>query len=133
MSKNRNYKSYNNYSNPKTEEVAAVEETPVVTEAAVEEVSKTEEIPVEEIIEEAAPVVTEEVKEEVKQVIGGLVDCARLRVRKAPNTTADVLCEIDSTAKVMIDKVKSTSDFYKVCTEAGVEGYCMKKFIKIES
>jgi hypothetical protein len=32
----------------------------------------------------------------------------------------------------MIDEKESTEEFYKVCTAAGIEGFCMKKFIAIQ-
>lgn len=63
-------------------------------------------------------------------VIGVVTDCAKLRVREKPNTDAEVLAEIKEGSEVMIDKNTSTEDFFAVCTEAGVEGYCMKKFIQ---
>ena len=63
---------------------------------------------------------------------GVVIDCTRLRVRAAANSNADVLCEIKVDTKVIIDIDKSTEEFYKICTEAGVEGYCMKQFIAVE-
>ena len=27
---------------------------------------------------------------------------------------------------------ESTEDFYKICTESGINGYCLKKFIEIQ-
>ena len=34
--------------------------------------------------------------------------------------------------KVSVDKDKTTANFYKVVTKDGVEGFCMKKFIKLK-
>lgn len=62
---------------------------------------------------------------------GIVVDCARLNVRKKPSTDAEVVHIIERWAKVLIDEENSTKSFYKVCTEIGVEGYCMKQFIKV--
>lgn len=62
---------------------------------------------------------------------GIVVDCARLNVRKKPIANAEVVYIIERWAKVIIDEENSTKNFYKVCTEVGVEGYCMKQFIKI--
>lgn len=99
----------------------AKEETPVVTE------------PVEEVAEETVATETETPApvEEVKPNMGIVVDCMKLRVRKNPNSYSGVLCEIPVDTKVVIDLDKSTVQFYKVTTEAGVEGYCMKKFIAV--
>lgn len=70
--------------------------------------------------------------EQEKSIIGIVTDCLKLRVRKQPNTAAEVLCEIDALSEVQIDEKESTEEFYKVCTEAGIEGFCMKKFIAVK-
>lgn len=62
---------------------------------------------------------------------GMVVDCARLNVRKKPKVDAEVVVIINRWANVLIDDENSTKSFYKVCTEAGVEGYCMKQYIRI--
>lgn len=83
-------------------------------------------------VEEPAVVSEPEVVEEPKPVIKGYVaDCVRLNVRSAPSTKAKVLCEIACDASVVIDMDKSKKDWYSVCTEAGVNGFCMKKYIQI--
>lgn len=103
----------------------AKEETLTVVEPAEEKVEET----VVTETEVKNPVPVEEPVEEVKPNTGIVVDCMKLRVRKNPNTYSGVLCEIPADTKVIIDLDKSTVQFYKVTTEAGVEGYCMKKFI----
>ena len=80
--------------------------------------------------------VTEEIEESISDVntITGIVnDCKKLRVRNYPELEANVICEIEVGSKVVIDEVNSTEEFYKVCTETGIDGYCMKRFIKVES
>ena len=66
-------------------------------------------------------------------MIGTVVDCLRLNVRMKPRTDADVVCIIECDSKVVIDEENSTKNFYKICTEIGIEGYCMKQFIKIST
>lgn len=83
-----------------------------------------------EVVIEASESETSE--PEIETTIGVVTDCLKLRVRKQPNTTAGVICEIDALSEVQIDKTKSTEEFYKVCTETGVEGYCMKKYIAVK-
>ena len=83
----------------------------------------------EEIEEEIEELATEQVSE---SIIGIVIDCKRLRVRNAPGLDSDVICEIEAGSIVEIDEVNSTEEFYKVCTETGIDGYCMKKFIKVE-
>lgn len=77
--------------------------------------------------------VTEEIEESINSITGIVSDCKKLRVRNAPELDSDVICEIEAGSIVEIDEVNSTEEFYKVCTEAGIDGYCMKKFIKVES
>lgn len=61
----------------------------------------------------------------------GIVTCALLNVRESPDADADVTTTIHKGHKLMIDVNASTDDFYSVCTETGVEGYCMKQFIEV--
>lgn len=103
--------------------------TPPVMEEVKDSVEETVEDTVEEIVEEeAVEVVEEPVKEDV---IGVVTGCAKLRVREAASANAKVLCEISENSEVIINEAESTKDFYKVCTEAGVEGFCMKKYITV--
>lgn len=134
MSKHKHYHNYQNYQNNKPVATEEVEEAAVVQEEVIEE--EVVEVPeVEETVEpevEAAPEVEETpAVEPVPTKIGVVADCSRLRVRAAANTEAEILCEIEAGKEVAIDESASTADFYKVCTETGIEGYCMKKFIKI--
>ena len=72
--------------------------------------------------------------EELSNPTMGIVsDCKKLRVRNYPELEANVICEIEVGSKVVIDENKSTEEFYKVCTETGIDGYCMKRFIKVAS
>ena len=82
---------------------------------------------------EINPVQKKEVETPKKEepVIGKVIGCKKLRVRKQPNTSSQVLSEILVDSEVNIDLSKSTNDFYKVCTEAGVDGFCMKDYISI--
>lgn len=62
---------------------------------------------------------------------GVVTDCVRLNVRKEPNIKAEVVCEITAATDIVVDEMESTDEFYKIYTSAGVEGYCMKKFITL--
>lgn len=85
-----------------------------------------------EIDKKEEPVVcVEEI--DCKSVMGYVYNCVRLNVRCNPSIDADVVFEIDRGTKLMIDENESTEDFYKVCTESGIEGFCMKQFVTIES
>lgn len=68
--------------------------------------------------------------EDVK--IGFVTNCKKLNVREKPRTDATIICEVDYQTELMINEKESTEEFYKVCTAAGIEGFCMKKFIAIQ-
>ena len=63
---------------------------------------------------------------------GVVVDCVKLNVRKSPAADATILAEIPVGTKVQIIDKESTKDFYHVCTATGIDGFCMKKFIKVK-
>lgn len=120
--------NYTNYSTPKTNPVQD-ESTPVNQEIENENLVN-DNIPADDPITKAAEVVPE--PEEAPTVIGTVVDCVRLRVRESASSNAEVICEIPKDSDVLIDENKSTDEFYKVCTESGAEGFCMKKFIALK-
>lgn len=87
--------------------------------------------------QEPTPVAEEVVVEEVvtpepKEVVGVVKECAKLNVRTHPSMLASIITEIKVGTKVVINETESAEDFYKVCTETGVEGFCMKKFVAVE-
>ena len=111
---NKKYKNYSNISSTKPAEEITLADVEVK----------------EEVDTEPAP--TPVVKPQPKPITGTVTGCAKLNVRKEPNKEAEIVSEINEGSEVVIDKNKSTTDFYAVCTAAGVEGYCMKKFIKVK-
>ena len=66
-------------------------------------------------------------------LIGHVVDCRNLNVRKDPDENAEILGTIPVGAEVVIDENESTSDFYNICAASGFEGFCMKRFIEVEA
>lgn len=62
---------------------------------------------------------------------GVVVDCVRLNIRKEPSINAEVVSEVNCSTDMIVYEEESTDEFYKVCTYYGVEGYCMRKYIKI--
>lgn len=93
---------------------------------------------VETLIHEADEEADEEAVEKapepvVKPVVGIVTDCARLNVRKEPSADAEVAFVIDATTSLVVFEEESTEDFYKICTSAGTEGYCMKRYITLMS
>lgn len=80
--------------------------------------------------EDIANVVEEPVEQ--KTMIGTVVGCMKLNVRRRANKKAEILCTIDCDTEVEIVDNKPTSQFYKVCLASGVAGYCMKEFISVK-
>lgn len=70
-----------------------------------------------------------EPEEKTVEVHGKVVDCQKLNVRMEPYADAEIICTIDCGTEVVVDEQESTEDFYKIYTAAGIEGYCMKRFI----
>lgn len=95
----------------------------------------------EEVVEDRFAVVEEETVEPevavaepevVETMVGVVSGCAKLNVRKLPSPSSEIMCELVDGSKVEIDKESSTEAYYKICNSAGVEGYCIKKFISVE-
>lgn len=82
--------------------------------------------PVEPVTEE--PVVDTPEPEKLEGVVSG---CAQMYVRSGASVDAEPLGVIRCDTKVQIYEAESTDDFYSVCTETGLEGFCMKKFISV--
>lgn len=108
-----------------TEVVAEVIEEPVV-EVAEEPVAEVTEEPIAEPVEEEMP-------EPLPKVVGVVAGCVKLNVRQRASGIAPVLVVIPEGSPVEVFPAESTNEFYKICTEFGAEGYCMKKFIKVDS
>lgn len=130
---NHNYSQYsNNNKKKKNYNKPNVDET-VVQEAAVEEI-----VP-EVVTTVAAPIEPVEIKmdttkAEVKTPVVGIVaGCSKLNVRAKPAIDADVMVILDANAEVVINPTRSTNEWVKVTTAAGVEGYCMRKFVSVKA
>lgn len=124
--------NYSQYSNKKKNKPQAEVVDSVTTIAA------TDEIPVEVKMEPVEPVVVMvpiEVVEPVaatKTTTGTVAHCNKLNVRSKPAMHADVLTILDAGAVVTIDIAKSNSDWLKISTAEGVNGYCVRKFVDVK-
>lgn len=111
-------KDYTRFSNRRTE--VRVKEDPTSDVETVEVIEQT-------VIEpEPEP---KAVEAELRE--GVIVDCLFVAIREAPYQGAPVVTEVNPNVKLLIDDEKSTEDFYKVHTYAGVEGYCMKRYVHL--
>ena len=98
-------------------------------ETEVEEETVEEERPIEG--QTTIPEVEPEVPAAEIRKFGKIIGCKKLNVRKLPSRDAEIVSELIEDSEVMIDEKESTALFYKICTEHGIEGFCMKDFIKI--
>ena len=78
---------------------------------------------VEEILAEEPAVVS---------LIGAVSGCELLNVRMKPVVADNVVCTLKKGELVVIDVRESTDGWYKIYTEAGIEGYCMVQYITIK-
>lgn len=59
-----------------------------------------------------------------------VANCENLNVRKGPGLNYAIKCVIP--AGKVLAVLKAVGDFYHICTEDGVEGYCMKNYVDIQ-
>ena len=82
--------------------------------------------PVDQPVEEAP-------KKESK--VGIVANCEKLNLRRSPlkdSDGANIITELLHGVAVVIDEDESTPIFYKVITEDGLEGYCMRQFVEVK-
>lgn len=120
------------YENNSTKEPLMDEEAVIITEEdseienLVEESEEVDE-PVNKVVEEPA----DETKDYRESLVGYVTGCKKLNIRKESYIKSDVVCVVSEKDILLIDDNKSTNEWYKVYTETGFEGYCMKKYVVI--
>ena len=62
---------------------------------------------------------------------GEVTDCLKLNVRSCPSNTSEIVAVIPVKTTVLVDIFNSIEDWYKVYLVEGIEGFCMKKYIRI--
>lgn len=131
MSKNR-YTNYNNYSakprdftNRNKDEIELANDNSEKLEEIVNPEINTDEV------ETVAIPEVKETKEETVEMVNGFVNCPKLNIRKEANIVADIVCVVNESTELMIDMEKSEDEWFKVYTAEGIEGFCMKQFVKI--
>ena len=59
-------------------------------------------------------------------------NCSKLNVRERPSSLASVLTTINAGDEVTVDESKSNGKFYSITTATGIEGYCVKDYLKMK-
>lgn len=121
--------SHNNHKNNTNRVNYSKMSTTVETTPAIAVVDQTEVEPIPAIVTVDQ---TEVEPAPVKPIDGFVSGCKKLNVRIEPSTTGDIVCAVDEGTTLMIDESESTNEWYRVYTEAGAEGYCMKQFVTIK-
>lgn len=140
---NHNYSQYSNNKKNKTNDSRNVAQTANKPKVEVDRVSFVKDTVVSEtdfVTTVSAPAEPTEIKmeypkietpETTKATSGVVFDCTKLNVRSDPSVDADILVVLNANSEVEIDLAKSTKDWFKIITTAGIDGYCMRKFIKV--
>lgn len=114
------------------ETVEQVEETVNEVEESTDETEETTEEVTEEVTEPVIIVANIEDGVENNEVIGKISGFTKLYVRKEANKDSEPVGIVTDKDDLSIDVAHSTDDFYKVITSNGLEGYCVKEFVKID-
>ena len=126
-------KHYTQYSKFSGEEPMLVNDPELEVEDTVEE-KVDEPIEGQIVIPEVEPEPVSDLEPSVEpenRKFGKLSNCKKLNIRKLPSRDAEIVSELVEGVEVMIDEKESTALFYKIYTEHGIEGFCMKQFIKV--
>ena len=81
-----------------------------------------------EVIEEQE---TEFCEDATWNVIGIVTNCLKLNIREKPSKGSRIVTVGTCVDELEIDMGDSNDDWYAVCTAAGIEGFCMKKFVAV--
>ena len=114
------------------ETIEQVEETVNEVEESTNEAEETTEEVTEEVTEPEVIVPSIENNVENNEVIGKISGFEKLYVRKEASKDSEPVGIVTDKDDLSIDVAHSTDNFYKVITSNGLEGYCVKEFVKID-
>lgn len=114
------------------ETVEQVEETINKVEEPTNEIEETTVEVTKEVTEQEVIVPSIENNVENNEVIGKISGFEKLYVRKEASKDSEPVGIVTDKDDLSIDVAHSTDDFYKVITSNGLEGYCVKEFVKID-
>lgn len=66
-----------------------------------------------------------------KEVHGVVVDCRALNIREDASLSSRSIGHVNAGDDLLIDEKYSTDDFWRITSPSGVQGYCMKHYVKI--
>ena len=118
--------------NEVNETIEQVEETINEVEESTNEIEETKEEVTEEVTDKEVIVPSIDNNVESNEVIGKISGFEKLYVRKEASKDSEPVGIVTDKDDLSIDVASSTDDFYKVITSNGLEGYCVKEFVKID-
>lgn len=143
MSKHNNYNKYKDYSkysyDPKDDRAVANAIVNMAEEQRKSREAMFAQLEAEPEVEVTVEAKVEEPVEELPSIEGDGNDplvgvtTTRLNIRSTPAVGDNVVTVVNEGTVVMIDYPVADGDWFKIYTEAGVEGYCMKKFVKVSN
>lgn len=74
--------------------------------------------------------VIEKTEPEIRKAI--VCNCKKLNVRENPKPKANVIMIINEDDEVTVYTEGSVGNYYSIRTESGVEGYCVKDYLKMK-
>ena len=93
-----------------------------VTEEVEEEIAE---------VNESEEVTKEATKEADSTVVGYVSGCFKLNIREEGYPGANVVCVVPEKTALLIEVAESNDEWYKVYTETGMEGFCMKQYVTL--
>ena len=93
-----------------------------VTEEVEEEIAE---------VNESEEVTKEAIKEADSTVVGYVSGCLKLNIREEGYLGANVVCVVPEKTALLIEVSESNDEWYKVYTETGMEGFCMKQYVTL--
>ena len=93
-----------------------------VTEEVEEEISE---------VNESEEVTKEATKEADSTVVGYVSGCLKLNIREEGYPGANIVCVVPEKTALLIEVAESNDEWYKVYTETGMEGFCMKQYVTL--
>ena len=93
-----------------------------VTEEVEEEIAE---------VNESEEVTKEATKEADSTVVGYVSGCLKLNIREEGYLGANVVCVVPEKTALLIEVAESNDEWYKVYTETGMEGFCMKQYVTL--
>ena len=65
-------------------------------------------------------------------VYGTVAGCKALNIREEASVDSEKVCVLPAGSRVVIENINRAGEWMSICTEAGLEGYCLSEFIKID-